>query len=191
MPQRSCPGCFGSGRYRTTQQVPNPGGGRLYREIAVWKLCFFCGGIGTIYSPEPYSPPGPHFSLTAESQTSKCTPPCQFEEGVASLAVFVTSTAIWYYGHRWTTLDWYWPETVGAVVDLLIGKLLTGPFRWILHSLFSFSGDVSPQLTRMLKPNSRGGYKRPRLFHWCEERLRVGGESGCDLETKGYFPTFN
>ncbi len=132
MPQTRCPSCFGTGRYSTTQQVPNPGGGSLYRDIAVWKSCSFCGGIGTIYRPEPYSPPRPHSSPTAESQTSKRTRPFQFEESIASLAVFGAWGAIWYYGYRWTTLDWYWSGAVGALVGLLMGKLLTGPFRWIL-----------------------------------------------------------
>lgn len=129
MAQVICLGCFGAGSYTSTERVPNPAGG-MYREITVRKSCFFCGGIGSISRPESYSPPPS--SHASQRQAPKHAPPIQFEEGVATLAAFGAWATIWYYGSSLTNLEWYWPGIVGALIGLLIRKLLAGPFRCIL-----------------------------------------------------------
>jgi len=61
--------------------------------------------------------------------------PVEFEDAAANLLSLVTLAGVWYYGNRYTNLEWHWLLAAGVSLGLLTYTLLIGPFHKLLTIL--------------------------------------------------------
>jgi hypothetical protein len=61
--------------------------------------------------------------------------PVEFEDAAANLLSLVTLASVWYYGNRYTNLEWHWLLAAGVSLGLLTYTLLIGPFHKLLTIL--------------------------------------------------------
>ena len=67
-----------------------------------------------------------------ERRTSR---PVEFEDAAANLLSLGTLAGVWYYGNKYTDLEWHWLLGAGVFLGLLTYTLLIGPFRKFLTIL--------------------------------------------------------
>jgi len=61
--------------------------------------------------------------------------PVEFEDAAANVLSLGTLAAVWYYGNKYTDLEWHWLLGAGVSLGLLTYTLLSGPFRKLLTIL--------------------------------------------------------
>ena len=61
--------------------------------------------------------------------------PLEFESAAANLLSLVTLAGVWYYGNKYTNLEWHWLLAGGVSLGLLTYALLIGPFHKLLTIL--------------------------------------------------------
>ena len=61
--------------------------------------------------------------------------PIEFEAAAANLLSLGTLAGVWYYGNKYTNLEWHWLLAAGVSLGLLTYTLLIGPFRKLLTIL--------------------------------------------------------
>lgn len=58
--------------------------------------------------------------------------PVEFEDTAANLLSLGTLAGVWYYGNKYTNLEWHWLLGAGVSLGLLTYALFIGPFRKLL-----------------------------------------------------------
>src|SRR5262245_40694426 len=61
--------------------------------------------------------------------------PVEFEAAAANLLSLGTLAGVWYYGNKYTSLEWHWLLAAGVSLGLLTYILLIGPFHKLLTIL--------------------------------------------------------
>jgi hypothetical protein len=61
--------------------------------------------------------------------------PLEFEAAAANLLSLSTLAGVWYYGNKYTNLEWHWLLAAGVSLGFLTYALLIGPFHKLLTIL--------------------------------------------------------
>ena len=129
MANQTCYRCGGMGGFMETQRMPNPGGG-MFQEVQMHRSCSACGGVGSVWVPDPPDQVGGRISGKRASTSS--VPEKDLDETVAGLIFLALWGFIGYFGIAKTGVEWYWPVGVGFAVALTVHKLLIGRYRKLL-----------------------------------------------------------